>query len=125
MAIKAGENTLMDQLAAFIERWTKEADYFVRGAMFESPVGDMNRASAAVVRRMLADLRTSNPLPPALVSEAPREPKWVTAARELLRRTRRTRLIKTGGAVHLLEMALADYDAAVSASRTPTTPTAD
>ena len=41
---------------AFIDKWTREADEYVRGAMFDSPVGDMNRASARVVRTMLREL---------------------------------------------------------------------
>jgi hypothetical protein len=44
-------------ILAFIDKWMKEADCFVSGTMMESPVGDMNRASADVVRRMLRELR--------------------------------------------------------------------
>lgn len=51
--------------------------------------------------------------PPTSTSQD--EPKWVTAARKLVKNTR---LIKTGDGVHLLEMAVADYDAA-SSSRPP------
>src|SRR4051812_48975356 len=41
------------------------------------------------------------------------EPKWVSAARKLVASTR---LIKTGDGVHLLEIALAEYDQSAAAS---------
>ena len=40
-----------------IKKWTAEAEGYVTGSTLASPVGDMNRASAAVVRRILADLQ--------------------------------------------------------------------
>jgi hypothetical protein len=43
-------------LREFIAKWKREADAYVSGSMMESPVGDMNRASATVVRRMLSEL---------------------------------------------------------------------
>lgn len=41
----------------FHEKWMKEADAYSAGSMLESPVGDMNRASAGVIRSLLMDLK--------------------------------------------------------------------
>lgn len=45
------------RLREIIEKWTREANGYVSGSMMASPVGDMNRASATVVRSMLNDLQ--------------------------------------------------------------------
>ncbi len=52
-AIRAGE-----AVDRFFDRWSKEGNEYVRGSMMASPVGEMNRASADVVRRMLTELRS-------------------------------------------------------------------
>lgn len=42
---------------ALVEKWQREIGGYLAGMMLPSPVGEMNRASADVARRILADLR--------------------------------------------------------------------
>jgi len=52
-------------LSQFIAKWQREAVCYASGSPMASPVGDMNRASADVVNRMLRELaEISGPLPP-------------------------------------------------------------
>src|SRR3990167_11149791 len=48
---------MSNPVEALIAKWEREVAGYLAGAMMEAPVGDMNRASAYVARRILADVR--------------------------------------------------------------------
>jgi len=67
-ALAHPEQGWQPSFSQFIAKWHREAACYESGAMMKSPVGDMNRASAVVVRQMLGELVDILP-PPASQKE--------------------------------------------------------
>lgn len=67
------DHPLADRIEKLIQEWRGEVRGYVAGSMLPSPVGEMNRASADVVRRMIKQLEQA--LAPVLPPVAEPEPE--------------------------------------------------